>query len=33
MVEAYCKPYPRPVLPTVQVTITTKKVDLRPSVG
>jgi beta-galactosidase len=31
-VEAYCKPYPRPVLPTVQVTITTKKVDLRPSV-
>jgi beta-galactosidase len=32
-VEAYCKPYPRPVLPTVQVTITTKKVDLRPSVG
>jgi beta-galactosidase len=33
MVEAYCKPYPRPVLPTVQVTITTKKVDLRPGVG
>ena len=32
-VEAYCKPYPRPVLPTVQVAITTKKVDLRPSVG
>jgi beta-galactosidase len=32
-VEAYCKPYPRPVLPAVQVTITTKKVDLRPSVG
>jgi beta-galactosidase len=32
-VEAYCKPYPRPVLPTVQVKITTKKVDLRPSVG
>jgi beta-galactosidase len=31
-VEAYCKPYPRPVLPTVQVTITTKKVDLRPRV-
>ena len=31
-VEAYCKPYPRPVLPAVQVTITTKKVDLRPSV-
>jgi beta-galactosidase len=31
-VEAYCKPYPRPVLPTVQVTITTKKADLRPSV-
>ncbi|HKT88292.1 MAG TPA: beta-galactosidase GalA [Candidatus Sulfotelmatobacter sp.] len=32
-VEAYCKPYPRPVLPTVTVTITTKKVELRPSVG
>jgi len=31
-VEAYCKPYPRPVLPTVKVTITTKKVELRPSV-
>jgi beta-galactosidase len=31
--EAYCKPYPRPVLPAVQVTITTKKVDLRRSVG
>jgi beta-galactosidase len=32
-VEAYCKPYPRPVLPAVRVTITTKKVDLRPSVA
>jgi beta-galactosidase len=32
-VEAYCKPYPRPVLPAVQVKITTKKVELRPSVG
>src|SRR5215469_2043691 len=31
-VEAYCKPYPRPVLPAVQVTIATKKVGLRPSV-
>jgi len=31
-VEAYCKPYPRPVLPAVQVKITTKKVDLKPSV-
>ncbi len=32
-VEAYCKPYPPPVLPTVKRTITTKKVELRPSVG
>ncbi|HUA15222.1 MAG TPA: beta-galactosidase GalA [Verrucomicrobiae bacterium] len=32
-VEAYCKPYPRPVLPAVQVTITTKKVELRPNVA
>jgi beta-galactosidase len=32
-VEAYCKPYPRPVLPSVQVAITTRKVSLRPSVG
>ncbi|HEV2401528.1 MAG TPA: beta-galactosidase GalA [Candidatus Sulfotelmatobacter sp.] len=32
-VEAYCKPYPRPVLPAVKVTIATKKVDLRPSVA
>ncbi|HEV2467873.1 MAG TPA: beta-galactosidase GalA [Candidatus Sulfotelmatobacter sp.] len=31
-VEAYCKPYPRPVLPAVNVTITTKKVELRPTV-
>jgi len=31
-VEAYSKPYPRPVLPAVQLTITTKKVELRPSV-
>ena len=32
-VEAYCEPYPRPVLPPVTVKITTKKVELRPSVG
>ncbi|HTZ83599.1 MAG TPA: beta-galactosidase GalA [Candidatus Acidoferrales bacterium] len=32
-VEAYCKPYPRPVLPAVTVTITTRKVELRPSLG
>ena len=32
-VEAYCEPYPRPVLPPVKVTITTKKVELRPSVS
>ena len=32
-VEAYSKPYPRPVLPAVRVTITTKRVELRPSVG
>jgi beta-galactosidase len=32
-VEAYCKPYPRPVLPAVQLTIMTRKVDLRPSMG
>jgi beta-galactosidase len=32
-VEAYCKPYPRPVLPTVRVNITTRKVDLRPAVA
>jgi len=32
-VEAYTEPYPRPKLPAVQVTITTKKVDLRPAVG
>ena len=32
-VEAYCKPYPRPELPAVRVTITTKKVELRPSVA
>src|SRR5205823_3110685 len=29
-VEAYTEPYPPPKLPSVQVTITTKKVDLRP---
>ena len=33
MVEAYTEPYPRPKLPSTQVTITTKKVELRPSVG
>ena len=32
-VEAYCKPYPRPVLPAVRVSITTKKVELRPFVA
>ena len=32
-VEAYTKPYPRPVLPPTRVTITTKKVDLRPAVA
>ncbi len=31
-VEAYCEPYPRPVLPAVKVTIATKKVELRASV-
>ena len=31
-VEAYTEPYPRQNLPAVQVTITTKKVELRPSV-
>jgi len=31
-VEAYCEPYPRPVLPTVKLTIATKKVELRASV-
>jgi beta-galactosidase len=32
-VEAYTEPYPRPVLPAVRVTIATKKVELRASVG
>jgi beta-galactosidase len=32
-VEAYCEPYPRPVLPAVRATIATKKVELRASVG
>jgi len=32
-VEAYGEPYPPPVLPAVKVTITTKKVELRASVG
>jgi len=32
-VEAYCKPYPRPVLPAVRVNITTRKVALRPTVA
>jgi beta-galactosidase len=31
-VEAYTEPYPRPKLPSTQVTITTKKVELRLSV-
>jgi beta-galactosidase len=32
-VEAYTEPYPRPKLPSTKVTITTKKVELRPAVG
>ncbi len=32
-VEAYTDPYPQPVLPPVRVSITTKKVELRPAVG
>src|SRR6266567_2343606 len=32
-VEAYTEDYPPPKLPAVQVTITTKKVELRPSVA
>jgi len=32
-VEAYTENYPRPKLPSTQVTITTKKVELRPAVG
>jgi beta-galactosidase len=32
-VEAYTEPYPPPKLPSAQVTITTKKVELRPTVG
>ncbi len=32
-VEAYTEPYPRPKLPSTQVTITTKKADLRATVG
>jgi beta-galactosidase len=32
-VEAYTEPYPRPKLPSTQVTITTKKVELRPAMG
>ncbi len=32
-VEAWTEPYPRPKLPMVQVTIATKRVALRPSVG
>ncbi len=32
-VEAYTEPYPRPKLPSTQVTIMTKKVELRPAVG
>jgi beta-galactosidase len=33
IVEAYTENYPPPKLPTTQVTITTKRVDLRPAVG
>jgi hypothetical protein len=29
-VEAYTEPWPRPKLPSTQVTITTKKIELRP---
>ena len=32
-VEAYCEPYPPPVLPAVKVSIATKRVELRASVG
>jgi hypothetical protein len=32
-VEAYTEDWPPPKLPAVQVKITTKKVELRPSVG
>ena len=32
-VEAYTEPYPPPKLPATRVTITTKKVELRPAVG
>jgi len=32
-VEAYTEPWPRPKLPSTQVTITTKKVNLRPEVA
>jgi beta-galactosidase len=32
-VEAYTEPYPRPKLPSTTITITTKKVELRASVG
>ncbi len=31
--EAYCEPYPRPVLPAVKLTIATKKVELRSAVS
>jgi beta-galactosidase len=32
-VEAYTEPYPRPKLPSTKITIITKKVELRASVG
>jgi beta-galactosidase len=32
-VEAYTEPYPRPKLPSTQVTISTKKIELRPTVA
>jgi beta-galactosidase len=32
-IEAYTEPYPRPKLPSVQVTISTKKAESRPTVG
>jgi hypothetical protein len=31
-VEAWTEPYPRPKLPLTTLTITTKKVELRPAV-
>jgi beta-galactosidase len=33
VIEAYTEPYPRPNLPATKLTITTRKVELRPAVG